>query len=103
MEEINVNELKSRIEHKQPFYLIDVREPHEFQEFNIGGELIPLGNIQSELAKGNMSKFEDKEIIVHCRSGQRSRMAQMMMMQAGISNVKNLSGGVLAWQREFGK
>ncbi len=100
MVEITVEELKEKMDAGQ-VHLYDVREPDEFAEFNIGGVLIPLGDIQMKIADGVFEGMEQEEIIVHCRSGKRSMMAQMMLMEAGFSNVKNLTGGVLAWQEKY--
>ena len=94
--EISVQGLKAKMDNKEDFVLIDVREKYEYQEFNIGGKLIPLGEIMGALE--DLEEFKGKEIIIHCRSGKRSAMAQQLMLQAGFSDVKNLAGGVLAWQ-----
>lgn len=94
--EISVQDLKAKMDNKEDFVLIDVREKHEYDEFNIGGKLIPLGEIMGAL--GDLEDIKGKEVIVHCRSGKRSAMAQYLMLQSGFSDVKNLTGGVLAWQ-----
>ena len=94
--EISVQGLKAKMDNKEDFVLIDVREKYEYEEFNIGGKLIPLGEIMGALE--DLEEFKGKEIIIHCRSGKRSAMAQQLMLQAGFSDVKNLVGGVLAWQ-----
>jgi len=98
--DINVAELKAKLDAKEEFVFIDVREPYEYEEFNLNAELIPLGNIMTAIEKYGDQK--DKEIVLHCRSGQRSGMAQQLMQQAGFSNVRNVTGGVLEWQRQFG-
>ena len=103
MEDISVSELKKRLDaDEKDFIFIDVREPYEYAEFNLGAQLIPLGIIV-QAASGELADNKDAEIIVHCRSGARSGQAKMFMMQMGFTNVRNLEGGVLAWQREFGK
>ena len=94
--EISVQGLKAKMDNKEDFVLIDVREKYEYEEFNIGGKLIPLGEIMGAIE--DLEEFKGKEIIIHCRSGKRSAMAQQLMLQAGFSDVKNLAGGVLAWQ-----
>ncbi len=99
--DITVNELKKRLEAGDKFVFIDVREPYEYAEFNLGAELIPLGNIP-EAASGSLAGHKAEEIVVHCRSGARSGQAKMILMSMGYENVRNLEGGVLAWQREFG-
>jgi len=97
--DINIDELKQKLDQKESFIFIDVREPHEYEEFNLGAELIPLGDVMKII-----SKYEDKkdeEIVVHCRSGARSGTAQKFLMEAGFKNVRNLEGGVLAWQEKY--
>ncbi len=97
MEDISVQDLKKRLDQGEKVFLVDVREPYEHEEFNIGGELAPL---QSVLPL-KISEWKDRnqeEIIVYCRSGNRSQMAKMMMTQAGFVKVRNLLGGMLAWK-----
>ncbi|MBC8172924.1 MAG: rhodanese-like domain-containing protein [Chitinophagales bacterium] len=101
MEDITVEELKKRLDNKEDLFIIDVREPHEYAEFNIGAENIPLGTLPMK-----MWDFDDKkdaEIIVHCRSGSRSTNAKALLMQSGFKNVRNLTGGMLEWQAKFSK
>ncbi len=97
MENISVEELKRRMDAGEKINLIDVREPHEYAEFNIGGKLIPLGKIQT-MQIDELEDLKDEEIIIHCRSGQRSMMACMFLDTLGFRNTKNVTGGVLAWQ-----
>ena len=78
---------------------IDVREPNEYEAFNLGARLIPLGNIPSSIQE--LEPYKDKEIVVHCRSGQRSGLAKRFLTKAGFSNVRNLLGGVLDWQEKI--
>lgn len=99
--DINVQELKEKLNNKEEFLFLDVREAHEYEEFNLGAKLVPLGNVSAEL--DNFADHKDKEVIVHCRSGARSGMAQQLMQQAGFANVRNLTGGVLAWIETFGR
>jgi rhodanese-related sulfurtransferase len=99
--DINVIDLKSRLDAGDKFIFLDVREPHEFDEFNLGAQLIPLGVVADHIAQ--FAGHENEEIIIHCRSGKRSAMAQMMFQQAGFSNVRNVEGGVLDWMDRFGK
>ena len=98
--DINVQELKQKLDAKEEFVFIDVREPHEYQEFNLGAELIPLGTLPEHVNKFEDSK--DKEVVVHCRSGGRSANAQAFLQQQGFKNVRNLTGGVLAWIENYG-
>lgn len=98
---INVQELKERLDKSDDsFVLIDVREPHEHEEFNVGGQLIPLGSVPRELDE--LEEHQDDEIVVYCRSGQRSGVAQSLMERAGFKNVRNLEGGMLAWIDAYG-
>jgi adenylyltransferase/sulfurtransferase len=93
--ETTVEELKARVDAKAPFFLLDVREPHEFQISRIAGStLIPLGQLPSRL--GELPAGSDREIIVHCKSGVRSAKAVAILKENGIE-AKNLKGGILAW------
>jgi rhodanese-related sulfurtransferase len=98
--DINVQELKERLGKGEKFVFLDVREPHEFEEFNLGADLIPLGNVMDAIP--NFEDHKNDEIVIHCRSGKRSAMAQSLFQQFGYTNVRNLEGGVLAWQDAFG-
>ena len=80
--------------------LIDCREPHEYEEANLGGKLVPLGKIQTMQVE-EIEHLKDEEVIVHCRSGQRSMMACMILDQMGFSNTYNLQGGILEWKKKF--
>jgi rhodanese-related sulfurtransferase len=94
MKEITAEELKQLIEEKKDFQLIDVREEYEFEENNINGELIPVGEIFENIEK--ISK--DKQVVVHCRSGKRSAtVIQALETQHGFTNLYNLKGGILAY------
>ena len=84
----------------ETLHLIDVREPFEYEEFNLGGTLIPLGEVPSRIQE--LEHLKEEEIIVHCRSGKRSQTAQQFLLQMGFKNVRNLLGGVLDWQAHFG-
>ena len=98
MKEISVQELKEKIDNKEDFQLIDVRETFEYEVSNLDGENIPLGGILIEADK--VSK--DKPVIVQCRSGKRSAAAVMQLeAQYGYENLYNLKGGILAWQEAF--
>ena len=101
MDTITVEELKARIDAGEKLNLIDCREPFEYAEFNIGAKLIPLGKFQSMQIE-EIEDLKEEEIIIHCRSGQRSMMACMFLDTLGFKNTKNLIGGVLAWQEKFG-
>ena len=101
MQTITVEELKTRMDAGEKINLIDVREPHEYAEFNIGGKLISLGKIQT-MQTEELDDLKEEEIILYCRSGQRSMMACMFLDTLGFKNTKNLIGGVLAWQERYG-
>ena len=100
MTNITPEEVKQRLDAGEALHLIDVREPYENEEFNIGGTLIPLGKIQSMQIE-DIENLRDEEVIFYCRSGNRSGIAAMIMDQAGFTNTKNLTGGMLAWQEKF--
>ena len=101
MRTITVEELKSRMDAGEPIRLIDVREPAEYAEYNIGGTLIPLGKIMG-LQIDELEDLRDEELIIHCKAGSRSMQACMMLEQAGFTNVVNVAGGAMAWQQKYG-
>jgi rhodanese-related sulfurtransferase len=100
MKNITVEELKARLDAGEKINLIDCREPNEYAEFNIGGKLVPLGKIQT-MQTEELDDLKDEEVIVHCRSGQRSMMACMFLDTLGFTNTVNVTGGILAWQEKF--
>ena len=91
--EIQVEELKQRLDRGDDLFILDVREPHEYQICNLGGHLIPLGDLPKRVNELDTSK----EIVAHCRSGVRSAKAANFLRQAGFKKVHNLAGGILAW------
>ena len=91
--EIQVEELKRRLDAGEDIFILDVREPHEYQICNLNGHLIPL----SDLPKRVHELDSSREIVAHCRSGVRSAKAVDFLRQAGFRKVNNLAGGVLAW------
>jgi len=97
MTNINVEELKFRINNGEELNLIDVRELNERDEFNIGGIHLPIGMVQS-MQIDAIEDLKEKEVICYCRSGNRSMMAALVLEQCGFRNVRNLTGGMLAWQ-----
>ena len=101
MQNISVEELKSRMDAGETINLIDCREPHEYADFNIGGKLIPLGKIQT-MQIDEIEDLKEEEVIIHCRSGQRSMVACMFLDTLGFKNTKNLVGGLLAWKEKLG-
>jgi adenylyltransferase/sulfurtransferase len=91
--EIQVEELKRRLDAGDDLFVLDVREPHEYQICNINGYLIPLGDLPKRVSELDSSR----EIVAHCRSGVRSAKAVDFLKQAGFRKVTNLAGGILAW------
>jgi len=102
MDTITVDEVKRRMDAGEELHLVDVREPFENEEFNIGGILLPLGMIQT-MQTDEIDDLKDEEVILYCRSGNRSGQAAMFLETMGFTNTKNLLGGMLAWQDKFGK
>ncbi len=100
MTNITPEEVKQRLDAGETLHLIDVREPYENAEFNIGGILFPLGKIQSMQIE-DIENLLNEEVILYCRSGNRSGIAARTLDQAGFTNTKNLVGGMLAWQEKF--
>lgn len=100
MTTITAEEVKARIESGEQFNILDVREPHENIEFNIGGTLVPLGKIQT-MQLDDIEDWKNEEVIVYCRSGNRSGQACLILEMAGFTNVKNLTGGMLEWRDKF--
>jgi len=94
--DITIEELKERMDKGEQLNLIDVREEYEFDEFNIGATLIPLGELPDRLEE--IEAWKDQEILIHCRSGARSGRAKEYLISEGYTNVRNVLGGMLAWQ-----
>jgi sulfur-carrier protein adenylyltransferase/sulfurtransferase len=95
--EITVSELKQKMENGKGTYVLDVREPHEYEVANIGVPLIPLGELPNRLSELN----QDDEIAVHCKTGGRSAKAVKILQDAGFENVYNVKGGITAWSEEI--
>jgi len=91
--EIQVEELKRRLDAGEDIFVLDVREPHEYQIANLGGYLIPLGDLPNRVNELDTSR----EIVAHCKMGGRSAKAVAFLKQAGFTKVKNLAGGITAW------
>jgi rhodanese-related sulfurtransferase len=98
MQLITVTELQDRLSKGEQVNLVDVRELSEHKEFNIGGKLIPLGNIQA-MEVDQIESLKEQELILYCRSGNRSGQACQILDMLGFTNTKNLQGGMLAWQK----
>ena len=98
MNSITAIALKEKIDSAEDFQLVDVREPYEHDEFNIGGELIPLNEITQQVEK----IATDKPVILYCRKGIRSQIAiQRLQEKFHFTNLYNLIGGTEAWKKQF--
>jgi len=95
--QLSVKELKRRMDAGEDVFILDVREPYEYQIANIGGKLIPQNDVPQRLAEID----RDREIVVQCRSGVRSQKIAEFLSQAGYPKVVNLAGGILAWADEI--
>jgi adenylyltransferase/sulfurtransferase len=95
--EIDPVEVKAKIDRHDPFVLIDVREPHEYQICNIKGHLIPLGDLPKRVHELDSSR----EIVVHCKMGGRSAKAVDFLRQSGFKRASNLAGGIQAWAEKI--
>ena len=100
MTNITAEEVKQRLDAGEKLNLVDVREPHEHQAFNIGGTLLPVGKLQA-MQTEDIDELKNDEVILYCRSGNRSGIAAMTLDQMGFTNTKNLTGGMLAWEQKF--
>ena len=94
--DIKVDELKERLDKGEALNFYDVREEHEYEEDNLGATLIPLAELPDHLDK--LEPLKDEEIIIHCRSGARSGKAQQFLEAQGFTNVRNVTGGILAYR-----
>ena len=94
--EITPRELKTRLDRGDDLFIVDVREPHEYQICNLRGHLIPLGELPRRVHELDSSR----EIVAHCRSGKRSAEAVDFLRKAGFRKILNLKGGILAWSDE---
>lgn len=98
--DITVKELKERIDAGTAPIMIDVREPHEWDQQHLAGvEKISLGTVPTKLA--DIADWKEKEVVLICRSGGRSGNATSFLKQQGFSNARNLQGGMLAWKAEI--
>jgi sulfur-carrier protein adenylyltransferase/sulfurtransferase len=95
--QISVTDFKRKRDAGDNLFLLDVREPHEFQIANLGGHLIPLGDLPARVNELDKSR----EIVVHCKMGGRSQKAAEFLKQAGFHNVQNLAGGIQAWSEQI--
>ena len=96
MEDISVQELKKRQAGKEALNILDVREQWEYDEENMGARLIPLGELPNRL--NEIENWKNKELIVHCKTGGRAGQARKFLISKGFTNVRNLLGGLTAYQ-----
>jgi len=98
MKEVTVQELKTLLDSRADFQLIDVREPHEFDTCNLEGELIPMAEVPHQVERIR----KDIQVVVHCRSGKRSGdIITWLEKNHNFENLYNLKGGILAWAKEI--
>ena len=95
--QISVTDFKRKQDAGEDIYLLDVREPHEFQIANLGGHLIPLGDLPARVQELD----KNREIVVHCKMGGRSQKAAELLKQAGFNKIQNLAGGIQAWSEQI--
>ena len=101
MKTIQISELNQKLQNGEKIHLVDVRETFEHDEFNIGGILLPLGDIRMG-DTATIDHLKDEEVYLYCRSGNRSGQAALILETMGFSNVTNVVGGMLAWHDNFG-
>ncbi len=98
--EMSVSELKAKMDKKDDFVLLDVREPYEYEIAHISGShLIPLGQLEGRLAE--LEQFKDKEIVTHCKMGGRSAKAVEFLKKSGFKKVWNVTGGINEWSNKI--
>lgn len=96
--ELSVQALAAMQAAAEDFFLLDVREVYEYEADHMGGKLIPLGDLPDSFTL----LPKDKKIVVHCRSGQRSKKAAQLLEAKGFTKVYNLTEGILAWRETYG-
>jgi adenylyltransferase/sulfurtransferase len=94
--QMSATELKQRLDAKEDIFVLDVREPHEYQIAQMGGHLIPLGDLPNRVSELDSSR----EIVVHCKTGGRSQRAAEFLAKAGFKKLHNLAGGITAWAND---
>ncbi len=96
--EMTVHELKQKLDAKEKFVLVDVREPYEYDIARIpGAKLIPLGELPSRMSELDTAD----DIVLHCKMGGRSARALRLLQEAGFSKLTNVAGGIEAWAEEI--
>lgn len=93
---ISAQALHSRLQSEEKPLVVDVREPSEFQDGHIeGAKLAPLGSVEQGVA----DIARDREIVLVCRSGRRSSQARELLAARGYTNLKNMDGGMVEWEK----
>jgi sulfur-carrier protein adenylyltransferase/sulfurtransferase len=93
VEQITPEQLKQELDSQKDVFVLDVREPFEFQIANIGGHLIPLNDLPKRVGELN----PQQDIVVHCKGGGRSQQAAEFLKASGFTKVRNLAGGINSW------
>jgi rhodanese-related sulfurtransferase len=99
---ITVEELKQRLNNQETLNVIDVREKEEYDDVNIGAQLIPLSQLR-QMDADAIEHLKNQEVIVHCRSGKRSMEACLLLETMGFSKTVNVTGGIMAWLEKYGQ
>ncbi|MHB8887464.1 MAG: molybdopterin-synthase adenylyltransferase MoeB [Acidobacteriaceae bacterium] len=99
--QLSVEGLKKKLDAGEDVFVLDVREPHEYQIVNISGYLLPLGEVGQRIAE--LDAHREREVVVQCKSGARSQRAAEYLKQVGFKKVQNLAGGILAWADKIDK
>lgn len=97
MNDITPQELKTLKDEGKQINLLDVREEFEYDEYNLDGKLIPLGELNDRLDE--LEDWKEKEVIVHCKSGGRSATAKNFLISKGFKNVRNLLQGAEGYKK----
>ena len=97
--EISVQELKAKQDNNEDIFVLDVREPHEYEISDMGATLIPLGQLPDRLEE--IAEHKNREVVVHCRGGKRSMNACHILAANGFTNPVNLEGGINKWAAEI--
>lgn len=95
--QLAVKDYKQQVDSGKDYFLLDVREPHEFKIANLGGYLIPVGELDKRLSELD----PERDIVVHCKSGGRSQKAAELLQKAGFKRIQNLAGGITAWSEQI--
>lgn len=94
-EDITCEQVKSRLDNGEQLNFIDVREEWEFEERNIGAQLIPLGDLPGRISE--IEHMKNEEVVIHCKSGARAGRAKKFLISQGFTNVRNMEGGITAY------